>query len=116
MVAAGFSPQLTLSGAILMSGGFASLGVLRPEELAYVQVTGRRPAGVIKSALGEKEAPSDAAAAALEGLKAVIARFDDPATTYLSRTAPASVKLYASDYDHLARVREWTSIGGEAES
>lgn len=116
MVAAGFSPQLTLSGAILMSGGFASLGVLRPEELAYVQVTGRRPAGVIKSALGEKEAPSDAVAAALEGLKAVIARFDDPATTYLSRTAPASVKLYASDYDHLARVREWTSIGGEAET
>jgi ATP-dependent helicase/nuclease subunit B len=115
-VAAGFSPQLTLSGAILMSGGFSKIGALQPMELAYVQLTGRRPAGVIRSALGESEAPLDAVASALDGLKAVIARFDDPATAYLSRTAPEKVKLYASDYDHLARVREWTSIGGEAES
>jgi ATP-dependent helicase/nuclease subunit B len=115
-VAAGFSPQLTLSGAILMAGGFSKIGALQPMELAYVQLTGRRPAGVIRSALGESEAPLDAVASALDGLKAVIARFDDPATAYLSRTAPEKVKLYASDYDHLARVREWTSIGGEAES
>ena len=50
-------------------------------------------------------------AAALEGLKARIEAFDNPNRPYTSRVAPSSVKLYASDYDHLARVREWSSIG-----
>jgi len=115
MVRIGFSPQLTLSGAILASGGFPGLGPMRPEELAYVRITGRRPAGVIKSALKDVD-PASAASEALEGLKAVIARFDDPRQTYTSRTAPARVKLYASDYDHLARVREWSAVGSGGES
>lgn len=112
----GFSPQLTLSGAILAGGGFPDLGPLKPEELAYVQITGRRPAGKITSALPGGLDPVTASAKALEGLKSVIARFDDPKQSYTSRTAPAKVKLYASDYDHLARVREWSAIGGEGES
>jgi ATP-dependent helicase/nuclease subunit B len=112
----GFSPQLTLSGAILAGGGFPDLGPLKPEELAYVQITGRRPAGKITSALPGGLDPVTASATALEGLKSVIARFDDPKQSYTSRTAPAKVKLYASDYDHLARVREWSAIGGEGES
>jgi len=115
MVRIGFSPQLTLSGAILASGGFPGLGPMRPEELAYVRITGRRPAGVITSALKDLD-PASAASEALEGLKAVIARFDDPRQTYTSRTAPARVKLYASDYDHLARVREWSAVGSGGET
>ncbi|MCA6302575.1 MAG: double-strand break repair protein AddB [Phenylobacterium sp.] len=112
----GFSPQLTLSGAILAAGGFPSLGRLKPVELAYVQITGRRPAGVISSALEDGQDAVAASAEALEGLKAVIARFDNPGHAYLSRTAPSKVKLFASDYDHLARVREWSAIGGGGES
>lgn len=116
MVKAGFSPQLTLSGAILMNGGFRGLGPLKLEELTYVRLTGRRPAGEFTDALGEKLQPGAESGQALEGLKALIARFDDPARPYLSRTAPAKVKLYASDYDHLARVREWSAIGEGDES
>ena len=52
-----------------------------------------------------------ASAAALEGLKARIEAVDNPNRPYTSRVAPAKVKLHASDYDHLARVREWSSIG-----
>lgn len=115
-VETGFSPQLTLSGAILAGGGFRDLGPLRPEELAYVQITGRRPAGRITSALPGSLDPVTASAEALEGLKSVIARFDDPKQSYASRTAPAKVKLYASDYDHLARVREWSAVGSGGES
>ena len=112
----GFSPQLTLSGAILAGGGFTSLGRLQPEELAYVRITGRRPAGEITSALPKGLDPVTASARALEGLKRVVARFDDPQEAYMSRTAPTSVKLYASDYDHLARVREWSAVGRGGES
>ena len=49
------------------------------------------------------------AAEALEGLKALVRRYDDPAQPYRSRTAPQFAKAYASDYDHLARVREWSA-------
>lgn len=111
MVTSGFSPQLTLTGAILSAGGFPGLAPLRPEELSYVRLTGRRPAGEIRSALPDRHNPEEAAAAALEGLIRRIRDFDDPERAYISRTAPSRVKLYDSDYDHLARVREWSSIG-----
>lgn len=116
MVRTGFSPQLTLTGAILMKGGFPGLGAPEPGELAYVRLTGRRPAGEIRDALPKGPDPSTAALAALEGLEALVARYDDPSRVYPSRTAPATVKMYDSDYDHLARVREWSAIGGEDEA
>ena len=45
----------------------------------------------------------------LEGLAALVRRYDDPDQPYRSRTAPRFVKTYAGDYDHLARVREWSA-------
>ena len=39
-----------------------------------------------------------------------IIRFDDPATPYVSRQI-AEKTTYAGDYDHLARVREWSASG-----
>ena len=36
-------------------------------------------------------------------------RYENPARPYVSRTAPQFVKTYASDYDHLARVGEWSA-------
>jgi ATP-dependent helicase/nuclease subunit B len=58
----------------------------------------------------------EAAIKALEGLATLINRFDDPAQPYASRTAPQFVKTYASDYDHLARVFEWSASGEDGES
>ncbi|MBS0331374.1 MAG: hypothetical protein JSS35_01280, partial [Proteobacteria bacterium] len=87
---------------------------LKPGELTYLEVTGRKPAGreEVRAAAGEESA--DAAARALEGLKTLIARYWDPAQPFVSRTAPQFVHQYASDYDHLARVFEW-SISGEGD-
>ena len=42
-------------------------------------------------------------------LEKLIARYEDPNEPYRSRTAPQFVKTYASDYDHLARVYEWST-------
>ena len=53
----------------------------------------------------------DAADRALAGMVRLIERYADPAQGYTSRTAPQFVKLYASDYDHLARVFEWSTSG-----
>jgi ATP-dependent helicase/nuclease subunit B len=53
----------------------------------------------------------DAADRALDGMVRLIERYADPSQGYTSRTAPQFVKLYASDYDHLARVFEWSTSG-----
>ncbi|MDQ0466848.1 ATP-dependent helicase/nuclease subunit B [Caulobacter ginsengisoli] len=118
MVDAGFSPQLTLTAAILRDGGFdgitATHGSVSPGDLTYVRVTGRIPAGseeVSKAAGPDSEA---AAAAALEGIRDLLRSYLSPDQTYPSRTAPQFVKAYAGDYDHLARVFEW-STGGDGE-
>ena len=48
-------------------------------------------------------------------LTSPVARFDDPEQPYLSRVAPQFVKARVSDYDHLARVFEWSTSGEEGE-
>jgi ATP-dependent helicase/nuclease subunit B len=117
MVQTGFSPQLTLTAAIMARGGFAGVGKAAPGYLTYLEVTGRRPAGreeVRASLDGDNDEvlnSRDAADRALEGMVQLIERYADPAQGYTSRTAPQFVKLYASDYDHLARVFEWSTSG-----
>jgi ATP-dependent helicase/nuclease subunit B len=121
MVRTGFSPQLTLTAAILQGGGFGDIGAAAPGELVYLSVTGRRPPGreeVRASPDGDGKSvlvSDDAVAGALTGLTRLIGRFSDPAQGYASRTAPQFVHLYASDYDHLARVFEWSTSGEEGE-
>lgn len=117
MIETGFSPQLTLTGAILQAGGFSDLGAagLAPGDLTYVRITGRDPAGeeiTPMSAGPESEAAVDKA---LEGTTALLAAYLDPRRGYASRTAPQFVKAYAGDYDHLARVFEWSTGGDEEE-
>ncbi len=114
-VRTGFSPQLSLTGAILAAGGFAEIGSAAPGDLIYLRVTGRKPAGetIVRAAAGGESA--DLSAHALAGLVEMIRRYDDPAQPYRSRTAPQFVKTYRSDYDHLARVYEWSTGDGEEE-
>ncbi|MGZ6014288.1 MAG: double-strand break repair protein AddB [Phenylobacterium sp.] len=121
MVKAGFSPQLTLTAAIMARGGFADVGPVAPGELTYLEVTGHKPPGreeVRAAPDGDNEEvlnSRDAADQALEGMARLIGRFADPAQGYASRTAPQFVKLYVSDYDHLARVFEWSTSGEDDE-
>lgn len=111
-VKSGFSPQLTLTGAILAHEGLSDTGPVQPEELTYVRVVGRKVPGqaAVRASGDEAAALSEAA---LEGLKTRIARFDDPATPYLSWVAPQFMGSFGGNYDHLARVWEWHVVGGE---
>lgn len=112
VVETGFSPQLTLTAAILQSGGFPTLGHPEPGELTYLEITGRKPAGreEVRALPGDESAL--AAANAYEGLARLVAQFDH-GRPYASRVAPQFVKLHMSDYDHLARVFEWSTSGEE---
>jgi ATP-dependent helicase/nuclease subunit B len=120
MVQTGFSPQLTLTAAILARGGFEGIAG-EPGELVYVRVTGRKPPGeeeVRAAPDGDGKSvlvTGEAVEAAVAGLTELIASYRDPDRGYVSRIAPQFVKLYESEYDHLARVFEWSTSGEEGE-
>ena len=110
-VKSGFAPQLTLTAAILADGGFARTnGPVTPDELTYVRVVGRKTAGEVITRASGLEA-ADLAQAALDGLKRRVARFDDENTPYVSWAAPQFMGNQGGNYDHLARVWEWSVIG-----
>ncbi len=106
-VKTGLSPQLPLEAAIAADGGFEDMGEETTEALIYIRLTGRTPPGEMKPVKGDAGA-MELAGAAREGLEALIAAFDDENTPYLSRLRPMLLS-HEGDYDHLARVREWSA-------
>ncbi|HKS60788.1 MAG TPA: PD-(D/E)XK nuclease family protein, partial [Xanthobacteraceae bacterium] len=114
-VRTGLSPQLTLEGAILRAGKFkdvqGSLG-----ELAYVALRGRDPAGEEKPiAFADGLTADQHAERALSKLKGIIARFSKEAEPYRALVSPMWKTRYG-DYDHLARVAEWSADGEDEDS
>lgn len=105
-----FAQQLPLEGAILEHGGFAELGKIPATQLVYIRFSGGAVAGDIHIVKGDAR---ERVGAALAGLTRRIAQFDLAETPYLSRVAPYRADM-PGDYDHLARVREW-SLSGWAE-
>ncbi|MFT4074856.1 MAG: double-strand break repair protein AddB [Asticcacaulis sp.] len=114
-VAAGFYPQLTLTAAILRHGGFAGIEAEKPVgELLYVQVTPDKTA--TRNAVQKGEIATDLAEKALAGLRQRLEAYADPDKPYLSWTAPQFQKVRGGDYDHLARLYEWSVLGDEETS
>jgi ATP-dependent helicase/nuclease subunit B len=114
-IATGFAPQLTLTGAILSEAGLRDGPAIDPEELTYVRVTGRAKADEVAVRASGADALS-LSQAALAGLKARVARFDDASEPYRSWVAPQFMGNFGGNYDQLARVWEWhVSGGGEGE-
>ncbi len=113
-VRTGLSPQLTLEGAMLAAGAFKDVPPGALSELAYVTLRGRDPAGEACPIEFKDDASADFHAdKALRKLKGIIDRFEDEATPYRSLVSPMWKTRYG-DYDHLARVKEW-SAGAEDE-
>ncbi len=113
-VRTGLSPQLTLEGAILRAGHFKDVMPGSLGELAYVALRGRDPAGeATPIEFKDGLTPDQHADKALSKLKGIIARFSKEAEPYRALVSPMWKTRYG-DYDHLARVAEW-SAGGEDE-
>jgi ATP-dependent helicase/nuclease subunit B len=101
------APQLLLEAAMLKAGGFAGLEKLETRDLLYVQISGGRVPGhlleVDVALVGE----------AMDKLRKRIADFARASTAYEPRLHPKQARV-SGDYDHLARVREWSISGWEA--
>jgi ATP-dependent helicase/nuclease subunit B len=105
-VAQGIQPQLPLEAAIARAGGFEGVAAAEVGELAYWRITGAREPGKVCEIAAAADA-ARLAAEAVEGLRQLIATFDDPATPYEPMPWPERIPRF-SDYRHLARIAEWS--------
>ncbi len=114
-VRTGLAPQLTLEGAILRGGGFKPIAGGSVSQIAYVMLKGGAEPGKPHNIEFKDGNPPDAHAdRALAKLKELAATFDDETKPYLSLVHPMW-KTHYGDYDHLARVKEWSLAGGAEE-
>ena len=63
----------------------------------------------ITSAVEQNLSPDDVAERVMQKLEQTIAKFDDPATGYISKARQVETR-YPNPFDHLARVREWSLV------
>jgi len=103
-----FSPQLALTGLIAEQNGFETVEGAHVARLAYLKALGRKKSN--PDACLEGDAVTESIADAREQLTALLTRFFDPTTPYLSQPRPEYEDDYG-DYDHLARRAEWASEG-----
>jgi ATP-dependent helicase/nuclease subunit B len=108
----GLKPQLPLEAALMARGGFADLPATLPAEIAVWRLSGGNPAGEIKAHAGKVGLYAELAWA---GLQELVRAFADPETPYHARPRGGLWLPQFGDYDHLARVKEWSGAGGEAE-
>jgi ATP-dependent helicase/nuclease subunit B len=104
------SPQLPLEGAMLAADGF-DIGAYIAEQLIYLSLASEQKARKPQ----EIEGAEDLAQEAVAQLSRRIAWFKDAATPYRPRVRPYRTDI-PGDYDHLARVREWSPSGWSEES
>jgi ATP-dependent helicase/nuclease subunit B len=109
-VRTGLAPQLTLEAAILREGGFPNIPGGSVKDIAYVLLKGGEPPGDTR-VLSFKEGSADShAERALEKLKQLAKSFANESMPYYSLVHPMWSTYYGA-YDHLARVKEWSSVG-----
>ncbi|MDQ6434209.1 double-strand break repair protein AddB [Mesorhizobium sp. LHD-90] len=108
------APQLALEAALLRRGAFADIGRREPADLAYIRL---KPNGEVvpESVLeirGSVRSAADLAEDSWARLERLLDHYALPSAGYLSRALPFREGDMEGDYDHLARVLEW-SAGGE---
>lgn len=106
-VDAGLSPQLPLEAAMAKRGAFETFGKVETAAMLYIRLTGaeHKPGEV-------KDIPvEDLPERTWHSLISLLLKYENPKTPYLSNPRPQFLGRFA-DYNHLARVKEW-SAGGE---
>jgi ATP-dependent helicase/nuclease subunit B len=112
-------PQLALEAAALIQGAFKPAGAVRPENLIYVRL---RPGErfIVDQVNNElsgrgdnKKSAADLALQAVDELGRFVAALHSGERGYVSRLIPAEQNSYGGEYDHLARVAEWSTADTE---
>ncbi len=115
----GLAPQLSLEAAILREGGFKGIAANSSvSELMYVRLSGNNPPGEpesLKLALNKDDVISvdQAADEARRELEKRIRLFENVAQGYASLSLPMWSNAYGN-YDDLARIKEWSAVGGKS--
>ncbi|MEN3929807.1 double-strand break repair protein AddB [Microvirga sp. W0021] len=113
---AGFAPQMTLEATMLLEGAFKDIPVpSEAPDLLYIHASGGKPAldqRPVKPERGEERTVADIIAEHRRKLEVKLNNFVMGRVPYTSRPFPKFAKRY-SDYDHLARVKEWSLTSGE---
>jgi ATP-dependent helicase/nuclease subunit B len=104
-----FAPQLLLEAAIAQQGSFETIkGPARTVHLSYWQANGLGDGGEVREIKD-----SDALVEQMMALVAkMIAHFGNPAAAYVALPWP-EFGPHFNDYEHLERVAEWSTAGGE---
>ncbi|MGV0821074.1 double-strand break repair protein AddB [Martelella sp. AMO21009] len=107
-------PQLPLEAAALAAGGFKEVAPVEATSLKYVRLRpGHRFIGeALEKAETAKEAAITAeelAADALREFTRFVIALKSGERPFASRLVPASARDFSGEYDHLARVAEWST-------
>jgi ATP-dependent helicase/nuclease subunit B len=111
-VVIGFSPQLTLEGAIALQGGFPGLDAQEVKSVVYVSLKGGEDGGKEAAIKFKDMTTQDAVLQAFHKFQEFVAAFDNPDMPYVSKPH-VLFQTSIEDYDHLARVKEWSSESEE---
>ncbi|CAN7619702.1 double-strand break repair protein AddB [Rhizobium leguminosarum] len=112
-------PQLALEAAALSAGAFRDAGSLVPQDLLYVRL---RPGSRFQvdtvnnesSARSDKaKSAMDLAAESIDQLVKFVGLLQSNERGFTSRLIPAQQFDFGGDYDHLARVSEWSTAETE---
>lgn len=105
------SPQLSLEAFLATMGAFDTIPKgSRIDALYYVRVSGGIDPGEWRAVKLKDHDVSSLAAEAADGVRRYAKAFRNPDTPYRSRPRVQFLSLYG-DYDHLARVLEWSIVG-----
>jgi len=108
-------PQLALEAAALHAGAFRDAGSLVPQDLLYVRL---RPGDRFRADVVNNETSTrtdkaksavDLAADSIDQLIKFVSLLQSGEKGFTSRLVPAQQFDFGGDYDHLARVSEWSA-------
>lgn len=111
------APQLALEGALLKRGAFKALGPRELSDLAFIRFKANGDVdeqSILEHDRKFKSAP-DLAEEAWRRLEQLLLHYNQTGNGYLSRALPFREGDMDGDYDHLARVLEWSAGADDSE-
>ena len=114
------APQLPLEAVIAVAGGFDGIEPAPVTRLQYYKLGSRaRDCRIIGVGTADANPArgtdavtlNDTIAGAKDRLAGLISAYDDPRQAYVSQRIPDPARRGSGDYDHLARIDEWSVEG-----